>query len=226
MKQQLVIAFLAALCFGAGFAARMWTERGPSVPPPPTGLGQEFTRDLTKPGAGSKADPRPVPTAADNKPNRPQMISDIARLGQEIEKYQAQMEVLDGDFDRGLLALLTTEQKTKFAARQTRIAERRAQTAAADAAEIGPLTDDKIASLQQRSLFGVLWSVSIKSRYDRLNKDMQFTAEQEPRVIELYRQRREKFLALIDTIQAPSITLSQIAPQVKKLDDKTLAKDD
>jgi len=141
----------------------------------------------------------------------------VQRLRPEIDAYRTRLEELDREFDRQLVALLTPEQREKFDARQKRIAERRAKDSAREAADVGPLTDEQLFQLQQRPLWNVLWSVSIESRFDRLNKDLKFDDAQQARVRELYRQRRDKFIALVDATTPPTITLSQLATQAQKI---------
>lgn len=217
MKQRLVIALLAALSFGAGFAARMWTEDdGPAVPPPPAALGSEFA---TAPGAPAPAAAKNVrrPSSGKDQHDRDHLAAQIQRLRPQIDAYRARINELDGEFDRQLVALLTPEQREKFDVRQKRIAERRAKDEARDAADTGLLTDEQLFQLQQRPLWNVLWSVCVSARFDRLNKDLKFSEAQQPKVRDLYLQRREKFIALLDSVPPPTITLSQLATQSQKI---------
>ena len=220
MKQRLVIALLAALCFGAGFVARMWTDGdGPAVPPPPTSLGGEFTSSTAAiaPATGS-ASRKPSSTAArTDQLNRAKLLADIDRLRPQINSYRARLDEIDAEFERGVALLLTSEQRERFEARQKRNAEHRAKGEARAVADTGPLSDEQVAQLQQRPLWNVLWSISINARFDRLHKDVKFDEAQIPHVRELYRARREKFLALVDTTPPPSITLSELATQAKKI---------
>jgi hypothetical protein len=109
--------------------------------------------------------------------------------------------------------LLTPEQREKFDARQKRLAERRAKDEAREAADTALLTDEQLFQLQQRPLWNVLWSVSLDARYERLHKDLKFDERQAAKVKELYRQRRDQFIALVDSVPPPTITLSQLAAQ-------------
>ncbi|MBI5767491.1 MAG: hypothetical protein HZA93_06825 [Verrucomicrobia bacterium] len=216
MNQRLAIALIAASCFGAGFAARWWTENdGPAVPPPPAVLGSEFASTA----AAGKAEPKSKNRGSSShpEPNRHRLAAEIQRLRPQIDAYRARIDELDREFDRALVALLSPEQREKFDARLKRIAERRAKDEAREAAENALLTDEQLFQLQQRPLWNVLWSVSIDSRYERLNKDLKFTEEQTRKVKELYRQRREKFIALVDTVPPPTITLSTLAAQAQKI---------
>ena len=80
-----------------------------------------------------------------------------------------------------------------------------------------PLTDDEIDQLRQRSLFGVLWNVAPSMKQDSLVKDLKLTDAQRPKTHELLRQRREKFLAIVDSTPPPSIMLSRLAPSAQRL---------
>jgi hypothetical protein len=50
-----------------------------------------------------------------------------------------------------------------------------------------------------------------------LKGDLGLSAEQQEKVRGLLQQRRDKFLALVDSSPPPSITLSQLAAQASKL---------
>jgi hypothetical protein len=220
MKQRLVIALLAILCFGAGFMARRLTEDGPTVPPPPAALGTEFAR--TAP-ATAPADAKGGPHRAngggrgDQAPNRTKLVADVERYRSQIETYRKSLDELDAEFDRSLNEILTPEQRDLYAARQKRYAERRARGEAREAASPAPLTDDQIFRLQQGPLANVLYSVAISMRFDGLNHDLKLDEAQQTKVRALLLTRREKFIALVDSIPPPSIMLSRLAPVAQKL---------
>ena len=209
MKQRLVIALLAILCFGAGFAARTWTEEGPAVPPPPTALGGEFTRTAPAPGVRRASGPQPV--------DRTKLVADIERYRAQIDAYKKRLDEIDAEFEHDLTPLLTAEQRDLYAARQKRFAESRARREARSAAEPAPLTDDQIFRLQQSPLSNVLFSVAISMRFDGINHDLKLDAAQQAKLRELLRARREKFIALVDSTPPPSIMLSRLAPVVEKI---------
>jgi hypothetical protein len=215
VRQRLLIVLFSALVFGAGFAARMWTESDPSVPPAPAAIGSEFSR-----GAAPSADPKSAPKAggrAEQSVDRAKLVKEIQRYRSDIETYRARLEQLDADFDRELTPLLTADQREKFAAQQKRYAERRARGIAAVAAETAPLSDEQIFRLQQRPLLSVLGEVSLSMRFDSLQKDLKLDEGQQAKVRELLHQRREKFLSLLDATPPPSIMLSRLAPVAQKL---------
>jgi hypothetical protein len=211
MNQRLLIAFLTALGFAAGFGARMLTESGPAVPPPPA-PGTEFVRSSNPVPAESKE--RRAPTY--NEKDREKLVADIQKLRPQIEQYRTRIEEIANEFDRELVPILTPEQRQKFAALQKKDADNRAKREK-QAAEASTLSDEQIFQLQQRPLWNALWNVAISWRLERLMRDFKFDAQQEAKVRELLARRREKFLALVDSTPPPSITLSQLAPQTEKL---------
>lgn len=210
MKQRLLIVLFTAVVFAAGFGARLWTE-GDRALPPPAVPGSEFVRGASTPTPDPKNSPKPT--------DRAKMIADIERLRPQIEAYRKRMDEIAGEFDAALLPVLTPEQRVKYIAQQKKNAERRAQGEARDAAETGPLSDEQIFQLQQRPLWNALWAVAIVWRLDRLDHDVKLDDSQKTKVRELLAARREKFLALVDTTPPPSITLSQLASQTRKLAD-------
>jgi hypothetical protein len=217
MTQRLIIAVLTVLLFGAGYVARMWTERGARVPPPPRALGVEFVRGPAATTADAKNGHKGSSRGLHDSRDRATLLAEIERLRPKIEAYRTRLDQIDAEFDRELMALLTAEQRERYLARQKRFAERRAKGEAREAAETGPLTDEQIHQLQQRPLWNVLWSVSITARMDRLHRDIKLEESQLPKVRELYQARRDKFLELVDSMPPPSITLSELARQTQKI---------
>ncbi len=216
MKQRLLIILFTAIVFGAGYGAHTWIAQDTTVPPPPAAIGTEFAH-----GPGT---PATSPGAADSKAakastplDRSKMMSEILKYSSQIKAYQARLDQLDTDFDRAFLPLLTDKQRPAYAVMQKRWADRRAKGEAAIAAETAPLSDEQIFRLQRVPLMGVLSSVSVSMRYDSLNKDLKFDEAQAAKVHDLLRERREKFLELIDATPPPSITLSTLALHPERL---------
>ena len=85
------------------------------------------------------------------------------------------------------------------------------------AADTAPLSDEQIFRLQQRPLLSVLGEVAPAMRFDALHRDLKLDDGQQPKVRELLRTRRERFLALVDSTPPPSILLSRLAPVARKL---------
>lgn len=212
MNPRLLVALLTALGFAAGFGARMLTESGPAVPPPPT-LGQEFVRSGTAtPGHDNKE--RRAPTYTDK--DRSRLIADVAKIRPQIDLYRQRIDQIAAEFERDLVPVLTPEQKEKFTAMQKRDAERRAK-GEQSVAQAVTLSDEQIFRLQQRPLWNALWNVAISWREGMLDRELKLDDAQEAKVRELLEQRRRKFLDLVDSTPPPSITLSELAPQAAKL---------
>jgi hypothetical protein len=149
--------------------------------------------------------------------NRAQLASEIERLRPQIDAYRQRLEALDAEFDRELITYLNPEQTVTYTAAQKRRADRSAKGAAQAAAKLDPLTDDEIEQLRQRSLFGVLWMIAPTMKQDALIKDLKLSEAQQLKTRELLRERREKFLAIVDSTPPPSIMLSRLAPAAQRL---------
>lgn len=212
MKPRLLITGLTVTVFGAGYAAGLWTERTRPVPPPPAPLMGEFSgKHAPVPGKTSTS------SSARSPLNRAQLAAEIERLRPQIDGYRQRLDALDAEFDRELIAHLTPEQAATYTAAQKRRAERSAKGAAQAAAKHDPLTDEEIDQLRQRSLYGVLWMIAPTMKQDSLIKDLKLTEAQQLKTRELLRDRREKFLAIVDSTPPPSIMLSRLAPAAQRL---------
>lgn len=209
MKQRLLIAIFTVLVFGAGFAARVWTEDDRALPPPPA-AGGEFVHAPVPPTGDTKAEPR-------RGPDRAKMIADIERLRPQIDAYRSRLDTIEAEFQRDFVLVLNAEQQARYDAAKKKGAEDRAKKDAKVAADTGLLTDEQIERLRQRPLWNALYSVAITWPFDHLNHDYKLDEAQQARVRDLLRVRREKFLDLVDATPPPSITLSQLATQAKKL---------
>lgn len=214
---RLLIAVLTVLIFGAGYATRLWNEHDRPVPPPPNAIGSEFTRAPTT-SSGEKDVRKAVSV------NRQNLVTDIEKARPNIESYRKQLHELDAEFDRQIMAILTPEQQEKYRQRQKRNEERRTTREAKEAADPTPLSDEQILRLQQIPLFNVLWSITVTTRLERLNRDLKLDAAQQARARELLLARREKFLALVDSSPPPTVSLSELASRTQKLGPAVSAK--
>jgi len=226
MKRPLVISGLTVVVFAIGYIAGLRTERTRPVPAPPAPLMAEFTgKAATGPAIATAAKPSgPQAASARSPQNRAQLVAEIERLRPQIDSYRQRLDQIDAEFDGQLAAILTPEQRTHYATGQKRRAQRMAKGLAEVAAGVTPLTDDEIDQLRQRSLSGVLWMVAPTMKHDSLVKELKLDAEQQTKARELLKQRREKFLAIVDSTPPPSILLSRLAPAVQRLG-ATTAKD-
>ena len=219
MKRALVISGLTVVVFAIGYIAGLRTERTRPVPAPPAPLMAEFTgKASTGPAIATAAKPSGPQAASSRSPqNRAQLVAEIERLRPQIDSYRQRLDQIDAEFDGQLAAILTPEQRTHYTTGQKRRAQRMAKGFAEVAAGVTPLTDDEIDQLRQRSLSGVLWMVAPTMKHDSLVKDLKLDAEQQTKARELLKQRREKFLAIVDSTPPPSILLSRLAPAVQRI---------
>jgi hypothetical protein len=209
MKQRLLIAFLTILVFGAGFAARMWTESEVAVPPAPA-LGSEFVH--TQPGE-KRPPPRPV--------DRSKLIADIEQLRPQIEVYRTRLDEIEAEFEKGFVVLLTSQQRHVYDEKQAEYQKKKAdrESRAASAPPQPPLTDEDIAKLRQRPFESAFYKISFSGRLDQTAKDYSLDPKQQEQLHQLFLTRREKFIALIDSTPPPTFRLTYLINSVQRLSD-------
>lgn len=212
MTHRLVIPLVALVAFGAGYGARVWMDRDPVLPAPPA-PGSEFVRKGALPTPETKPEAKP---ASNHGPDRAKMVADIQKMRTQIDAYHTKQRELDADFNQQFVAVLTPDQRAIFDSRQKKMAEGRERTERASG-DTTPLSDEQILLLQQMPLYGVLWSVAVNARLERLTKDYKLTEGQVPKVKDLLLARRVQFLDLVDATAPPSIRLSELARQTQKL---------
>jgi hypothetical protein len=203
MKQRVIVAILTVLIFGAGFGAGLWSERHRPLPPPPAPLMGEFTSPQTTdkgaPAANKKAGQSP------QKPyNRAQLVADIEKLRPQIDAYRARLETMESEFDTAFVQVLSPEQRQIFDAKR---------------APLPPLSEEEIAHLRQRPFEIAFWKVSYTAWLEQAIKDFKLDPQQEVAVRQLLLTRREKFLALVDSIPPPTFKLTALATSIKPLID-------
>jgi len=201
---QRLFAFLLALIVAVvGFGAGVIYESHRPVPPPPGLFLGEFT-------AGT-------PRGTINGPiNRAELAAEIGKLEPQIEVFRTRAMEIDAEFDRDLDLALTADQRVRHAEwLRRREADRRGNQRAG--ADPKPLTDDQIAELLQRPMRALLSRIVVPMGLDQLNHELKFDEAQLPRVRDLLRVRREKFLELVDSSPPPSVMLSRLAPMAQRL---------
>lgn len=164
----------------------------------------------------------PVPAEGERKAptytekDRAKLLADIEKIRPQVDEYRTRIDEIAAEFEDAMRPILRPDQLEKYESQLKRYTERRLR-GEREVAETALLTDKQIFDLQQRPLWNALWNVAINWRLERMTKELTLDEEQQNRCRELLRQRREKFLALVDSTPPPSITLSQLAPQANKL---------
>jgi hypothetical protein len=198
--QRFLIFLFTVVVFAAGYGTRTWTERNQPLPAPPA-PGAEFApKDVARGGP-----PRPD--------DRADLVARIQKSLADITAYQARLEAIDAEYQKGFVELLTPGQRAKYDERNKRFAEG-AQRMAADT---GLLSAEDIDRLRRIPLMGALNRISVASTADNLADEYKLDTVQKSRTQQLLASRRQKFLDLIDATPAPSIRLSSLAPVVSRL---------
>lgn len=205
MRQLFVVALLSVLAFAAGYGVRIWVDGTRPIPAPPQ-VGGEFT-DSPHP-----AQPAPAPAAPTSGANRAEIAAQIERLRPQIAAFRSGLHDIDVEFDRNLQSLLTPEQHELYRQRRKRL----------DAMAIHPhasgvLTEDEIVMLRDRPLWGAVDHISVQWKLDDYAKDLKLDSTQLEKMRGFLQHRRERFLALVDTIPLPSLQLMSLAPFAQRL---------
>jgi hypothetical protein len=200
MTQRLFVALLTVAVFVAGYAARALTERDAPVPPPPAALTREFARPANVTPEAKKLD-------------RAKLVAEIQKLRPQIVAFSAQVTEIDGEFDREFAALLTPEQRERWAATQKKWAERDAKRLS----QTAPLSDEDITRERDRPLTDIYRQVTVTPRLEWLTKEFKLDAAQQTKARALLALRRNQFIALLDSTAHPTIRLSRLAPLVERV---------
>jgi hypothetical protein len=211
MTSRVFIATITVVMFGAGYGARVWTERSRcQVPPAPALLGE-----LTTPSKAAAVTAKPLPTP-ERPPNAAKLAAEIEAIRPQIEAFQKRMEEIDADMDKKLLALLKPEQMPLWEKMLKRRVEYREKE---ESVIVGNdlLTTEQIASMQQRPLYKLLAVTVVPQRLVWLAGDLKLDEAQQVAAKEILRERRDKFLELVDSSPPPSLTLSRLVPLVQRL---------
>jgi hypothetical protein len=189
--------------FGAGYAARVWTEPRQMVPPAPAALAKEYVRTESPPT--DKKDERQL--------DRAKLLAEIQQLRPQIESFSAQVQEIDAEFEREFLQLLKPEQQEKFVSSQKKWAERTAKRIA----KREPLSDEDIQREKERPMTWIYWQVTVTPRLEFLTKEYKLDATQQTSTRALLTLRRSKFISLYDSTTHPSIRLSRLAPLIERV---------
>lgn len=209
MTSRVFIALLTVVMFGAGYGARLWTERSRcTVPPPPALLGEIATKQKEPPKTSSAPQERP--------PNAARLAAEIERLRPGIEEFRSRMEEIDDEMDRQTVALLRPDQMPLWEKLLKRRIEYRQKEEAGISAD-RLLTAEQISSLRQRPLYKLLAVVVVPQKLEWIVEELKLDDGQKVKMREILLARRDKFLALVDSSPPPSLSLSRLAPLAKQL---------
>ncbi|MEO6245640.1 MAG: hypothetical protein ABIQ12_09395 [Opitutaceae bacterium] len=203
MTQRIFVALLTVVIFLAGYGARVWTEPRQTVPPAPAALAQEYTAHVAQAG-GAKAK---------NQLDRAKLVAEIEKLRPQIAAYSAQVDEINGEFEREFFKGLNPVQQEKSVANQKKRSARDAKRLA----ERAPLSDEDIQKAQDRPLTSIYWMVTVTPYLDMVTKEYSLTAMQQTDVRALLALRRNKFIALFDATPHPSIRLSKLVPLLERV---------
>lgn len=203
MTQRLFVALLTVGVFLAGYLARSLTDRREAVPPAPAALAKEYARSPAS-GDGRKTD---------SQLDRAKLIAEIQKLRPHIDAYSTQLEEIQTEFERELHDLFTPAQRDKFALNQKKRAERDAKRQA----DRSPLSDEDIQRAKDRPLTSIYWNVVVTPHLEWMTKEYGLDPAQQTQVRALLALRRNKFIALLDSTQHPSIRLSKLAPLIERM---------
>ena len=219
MKQRFIVTLLTVLVFAAGFAGGVWRESHRPLPPPPAALGAEFT-------TGQPSDKNLPPAqkqAAQNatKPyDRAQLFAEIEKLSPQIEAYRSRVDELDRECDAAFIQILNPEQRKVFDDRiQKHRVDANSKAVSPTPVPLTPLSEEEIAKLRQRPFENVYWKVVFTGRLEGTIKDFKLDDKQAAALRQILVTRREKFLALVDSLPPPTFRLTLLAREIQRLVD-------
>lgn len=205
MMQRVFVAVLTVIVFMSGYAARMWTDRGEPVPPPPAALAREYA---------------PAQATGDQKKrdelDRAAVVGEIEKFRSQIAAYSTQVQDIDNEFEREFAALLNPGQTEKWNVRLKQRAERMEADAKKPPVRT-LLTDDDIRRAQDRSMTSVYWMVTVTPHLERFTKDFSLDPAQQTSLRALLALRRNKYIALLDATPHPTIRLNRLVPMLDRV---------
>lgn len=204
MTQRVFVALLTVGVFLAGYFSRVWTEPRVSVPPAPAGLAKELVRN--EPAASGKK--------GDRQLDRAKLIAELQKLRPHIDAYSTQVNEIFAEFDREFFQLLTAAQKEKFTVNQKKKAERDAKKLA----DRSPLSDEDIQRAKDRPMTSMYWNCVVNPHLEWMTKEYSLDTNQQTSVRALLALRRNKFIALLDATEPPSVRLSKLVPLLERME--------
>lgn len=199
MNKALLIIPATAGVFCAGLAAGIWVQRTPPLPAPPTDLMGELLDRAPRDHVSVQAQ------APDADHAIAELQAQVESLKAEIDLFRKKFEPIKTEFNQGLNAILTPEQRTRFAAMVERGAAANLR---------GP---DGKPNRAMEPIDSMIPIVIVPSSLDRLTEELKLTEEQRASVRLLLIARRAQFLKLVDDSPPPSLKLGRIAPLIPSI---------
>lgn len=200
MNKGFVVALATLIGFSAGTFAGSWMQRTQPVPAPPTGGVLGELRDAPLNSAPENPD-APKPSG------QPLPDEALRQMKAEIDAFKKKVDPIKLEFRTQLEALLTPVQKERLKA----IIERPAPPPLKPGEKADPAKDWRYRIYD--GLDSTITLVVIPFTLARLNEELGLSYAQREAVHQLLIQRREKFLALVDSTPPPSFNLGKLAPQ-------------
>jgi hypothetical protein len=204
MTQRVFVGLLTVVVFVAGYFTRALTARVEPVPPPPAALARELA-----PATGQKTGGK----SFKHKLDRSEVVADIQKLRPQIDRYIAQVQEIEAEFDREFTAILNPKQREKRAA----YLKKRAEQEAKRIADREPLSDEALARERERPLTDIYWMITVTPRLERLIKEYELDDAQQTQTRALLSVRRNKFIALFEATPHPSLRLTRLAPMIERV---------
>jgi hypothetical protein len=201
MNKGFVIALATLIGFAAGTFAGSWMQRTLPVPPPPTGLMGEV-RDMPLNSTASANPNAPRPSG------KPLPEEALRQMKAEIDAFKKKVDPIKVEFRTQLEAVLTPVQVERLKAMTERPPQPASSTKSKDKPD--PANDWRYRIYD--GLDSTITLVVIPFTLARLTEELGLTPEQRGTVHRLLIQRREKFIALVDSTPPPSFELCKIAP--------------
>jgi hypothetical protein len=204
MNRRLLVAISTAVVFILGYLVGVWHENNRPLPPPPSGIGAEFSRTKLN---------YPYASRHDHAINRKELVARIEALKPQLEEFRSQLIAIDQAFSADFKKLLTKEQIARYEER-TKRREARPKGSKLDQ----PISDQEIDNLMweapARSIIG---DVILPLRLDMLTREYKLDDQQKAHTADLLKVRRTKVLALIDSSPPPSVQLMRLAPYIQRI---------
>jgi hypothetical protein len=198
MNKGFVIALATLIGFAVGTFAGSWMQRNQPVPPPPTTVLGEL-RDVPLNAAPENPD-APKPSGM------PLPDEAIRQMKIEIDAFKKKIEPIKIEFRTQLEALLTPVQRERLKA----MSERPAPPPPNSKEKPDPAKDWRYRIYD--GMDSTITLVVIPFTLARLTEELGLSYAQREAVHQLLIQRREKFLALVDSTPPPSFNLGKLAP--------------